>query len=250
MARKKTPPDTEQTKITLAARLREIRAELCGDQGAPELARALKVPARTWYNYERGVTVPADVLLRFIERTGVEPAWLLPVRSALRPRSPGRLGPHGIELADAEGRPMVPTGDRSRPGSVRHRDRTFRGGEMLALRIPYASGPAGHKPAEDREDEALADLLRQVDRPGMAAAGPSMPPLLYFAGLGPRYGPFGHDAGFYAIPILEAREDRAPVGEAVVVGDYMDGLALWQLTIDGTDLPGLCVVIDGEFWPA
>ena len=34
-------------------------------------------PPRTWYNYETGVTVPAEVLLGFIEQTGANPIWLL-----------------------------------------------------------------------------------------------------------------------------------------------------------------------------
>ena len=37
----------------------------------------LSLPARTWYNYETGVTVPAEVLLGFIEQTGANPIWLL-----------------------------------------------------------------------------------------------------------------------------------------------------------------------------
>lgn len=41
------------------------------------MARRLDVPVRTWYNYESGVTVPAEVLLRFMELTEVETAWLL-----------------------------------------------------------------------------------------------------------------------------------------------------------------------------
>jgi SOS-response transcriptional repressor LexA len=41
------------------------------------LARRLNLPARTWYNYETGVTVPAEVLLGFIEQTGANPNWLL-----------------------------------------------------------------------------------------------------------------------------------------------------------------------------
>jgi hypothetical protein len=77
MARKKTPPKSEQAKTILAGRLKEVRSDLFGDKGAAELARALEVPGRTWYNYERGVTVPAEVLLRFIALTGVEPRWLL-----------------------------------------------------------------------------------------------------------------------------------------------------------------------------
>jgi hypothetical protein len=120
---------------------------------------------------------------------------------------------------------------------------------MLALRTPYASTPVTHGPAEEREDEGLADLRRQVARTSEAAAGPSMPPLLYFAGIGPRYGPLPHEAGFFAIPILGAREDRNPIGEAVLAGHDDNGLALWRLTIDGIELSGLCVVIDREFWP-
>lgn len=48
-----------------------------GDHGGPELARRLNLPARTWYNYETGVTVPAEVLLAFIDQTGANPVWLL-----------------------------------------------------------------------------------------------------------------------------------------------------------------------------
>jgi hypothetical protein len=77
MARKKMSPETEQARSALARRLKEVRTDLFGDKGAAELARTLEVPARTWYNYEVGVTVPAEVLLRFIAVTGVEPQWLL-----------------------------------------------------------------------------------------------------------------------------------------------------------------------------
>ena len=56
---------------------REVRQEIFGDHGGPELARRLGLPARTWYNYETGVTVPAEVLLGFIEQTGANPIWLL-----------------------------------------------------------------------------------------------------------------------------------------------------------------------------
>lgn len=76
MARKKTPPTTEEMKTVLARRLREVRIEPFGEKGAPELARAVGVPSSTWYNDEIGVTVPAEVLLALIELTGVEPLWL------------------------------------------------------------------------------------------------------------------------------------------------------------------------------
>lgn len=61
----------------ISHRLKEVRQELFGEHGGPELARRLNLPARTWYNYETGVTVPAEVLLAFIDQTGVNPVWLL-----------------------------------------------------------------------------------------------------------------------------------------------------------------------------
>jgi SOS-response transcriptional repressor LexA len=77
MARCKSSPEVVRTKCELANRLKEIRTEQFGDRGGPELARRLNLPIRTWYNYETGVTVPSEVLLRFIELTNVEPRWLL-----------------------------------------------------------------------------------------------------------------------------------------------------------------------------
>ena len=77
MARKKTSKVRVNVKASLSRRLREIRQEIFGDHGGPELARRLALPARTWYNYETGVTVPAEVLLGFIEQTGANPIWLL-----------------------------------------------------------------------------------------------------------------------------------------------------------------------------
>ena len=77
MARCKSSPEVVRTKCELANRLKEIRTEQYGERGGPELARRLNLPIRTWYNYETGVTVPSEVLLRFIELTEVEPLWLL-----------------------------------------------------------------------------------------------------------------------------------------------------------------------------
>lgn len=77
VARKKTPKVRVNVKASLSRRLREIRQELFGEHGGPELSRRLSLPARTWYNYETGVTVPAEVLLGFIDQTGANPLWLL-----------------------------------------------------------------------------------------------------------------------------------------------------------------------------
>jgi hypothetical protein len=77
MARRKTLPESLRAKLALAERLSTLRLELFGDRGGPEMARRLEIPVRTWYNYEGGVTVPAEVVLRIIELTSVEPGWLL-----------------------------------------------------------------------------------------------------------------------------------------------------------------------------
>jgi hypothetical protein len=77
VARKKTPKVRVNVKASLSRRLRDLRLELFGEHGGPELARRLGLPARTWYNYETGVTVPAEVLLGFIDQTGANPTWLL-----------------------------------------------------------------------------------------------------------------------------------------------------------------------------
>ncbi len=77
MARRKNRPEAVDEKCRLSERLRQIRIELYGDRGGSEMARRLGLPVRTWYNYESGVTVPAEVLLRFMELTSAEPLWLL-----------------------------------------------------------------------------------------------------------------------------------------------------------------------------
>src|SRR5271155_4088819 len=77
MARRKTLPESVRAKLQLAERLTALRSELFGDRGGPEMARRLGIPVRTWYNYEGGVTVPAEVVLKIIELTAVEASWLL-----------------------------------------------------------------------------------------------------------------------------------------------------------------------------
>jgi hypothetical protein len=77
MARVKTPPLALRTKQLLAERITALRIELFGARGGPELARRLGIPSRTWYNYEGGITVPGEILLRIIDVTSVEPKWLL-----------------------------------------------------------------------------------------------------------------------------------------------------------------------------
>jgi hypothetical protein len=63
-------------RTEVARRIREIRQDLYGENGLPALAEVLNLPARTWLNYEQGVTMPAEVLLEFLEVTGTDPHWL------------------------------------------------------------------------------------------------------------------------------------------------------------------------------
>jgi hypothetical protein len=74
-------------RAEIARRLREIRQELFGDKGGPELARRLDLPGRTWYGYETGTTVPAEVLLGFIEQTGATPMFVLAGTGSIYQRS-------------------------------------------------------------------------------------------------------------------------------------------------------------------
>ena len=66
-----------QKRPELASRFREIREDLCGEQGAQFLADALEVRVETWLNYESGVTMPAHVVLKLIDIARVNPHWLL-----------------------------------------------------------------------------------------------------------------------------------------------------------------------------
>ena len=90
MARRKTLPESVRTKLDLAERLAALRLDLYGERGGPEMARRLGIPVRTWYNYEGGVTVPAEVILKIIELTSVEPALALARRGTQA--SPSAIG--------------------------------------------------------------------------------------------------------------------------------------------------------------
>ena len=77
----------------LAGRVREIRRQVFGEQGGPRLAEALGLPDGTWMNYEAGVTIPALVMLRFIEVCGASPHWLLTGGAATPATGPDRRCP-------------------------------------------------------------------------------------------------------------------------------------------------------------
>jgi hypothetical protein len=128
VARKKTPKVRVTIKASLSRRLREVRQELFGEHGGPELARRLNLPARTWYNYETGVTVPAEVLLAFIDQTGASPTWLLSGEGPKYRRAEGEeilseLSPielirRGLEKLEREPRDLVVVAPENLPGEA------------------------------------------------------------------------------------------------------------------------------------
>jgi hypothetical protein len=69
-------PDWLSLRQGLSERVRAVREDLFGAHGAPLVARAIQVPIRVWCSYEMGATIPAEVILRFIEVTNANPHWL------------------------------------------------------------------------------------------------------------------------------------------------------------------------------
>ncbi|MDR3638869.1 MAG: hypothetical protein P4L84_33995 [Isosphaeraceae bacterium] len=64
--------------LCLGDRLRLVRAELVGPDGADLFARRLGLPPQIWRNYEVvGELAPVPVLRAFVDVTGVSPLWLL-----------------------------------------------------------------------------------------------------------------------------------------------------------------------------
>lgn len=78
----------QQLQADLAQRVREVREDLYGEHGAQFLADGIGLPLRTWANYERGVTIPAEIILMLIDETGVSPRWLLTGRGPKYGRRP------------------------------------------------------------------------------------------------------------------------------------------------------------------
>jgi len=98
MARRKNAPESIRLKQSLSERLRELRTEFFGERGGPDMARTLGILVRTWYNYESGVTVPAEIILQVVELTSVEPVWLLRGEGPkFRPTSPPPCPADGLK---------------------------------------------------------------------------------------------------------------------------------------------------------
>lgn len=77
MAHRKSSPDSLSRKHEIARCIRRVRMEQFSARGGPELARHLGIPRQSLDDYELGVTVPAEVVLKLLEDAAVEPRWLL-----------------------------------------------------------------------------------------------------------------------------------------------------------------------------
>jgi hypothetical protein len=90
MPRGKTSSEAIRSRLAIAKRVAVLRAEMFGARGKAAMARRLGLPLRSWYNYEEGTAIPAEVVLSVIELTSVEPAWLLRERGPkYGPKMPG-----------------------------------------------------------------------------------------------------------------------------------------------------------------
>ena len=92
-------PFREVDRTMLARRVCQVRRDLYGEDGIPRLADVLRIPPRTWMNYESGVTIPALVILRLIAACDVAPHWLLTGEGGMI-RTNGTTAPQGLRGAN------------------------------------------------------------------------------------------------------------------------------------------------------
>jgi hypothetical protein len=102
MARAKTSSEAVRVRAALAERIVALRSELFGQRGGAEMARRLGLPLRTWYNYEEGTVIPAEVVLSIIELTSVEPNWLMygtgPKYRLMKPENSNEASPLRVKV--------------------------------------------------------------------------------------------------------------------------------------------------------
>ncbi len=161
MARRKTLPESVRAKLALAERLAALRSELYGDRGGPEMARRLGIPVRTWYNYEGGVTVPAEVILKIIELTSVEAGWLLHGEGPKFRHGRSERGPSGAASSVTIGallRTALELLEKADPSGVDH-EISLEGPDGVAF---PPSAELGLPAFENRSQHELAEF----DNPG------------------------------------------------------------------------------------
>ncbi len=169
MARRKNAPDAVRIKNGLSERLRTLRTEFYGERGGPDQARELGIPVRTWYNYENGVTVPAEIILRVVELTSVEPIWLLRGEGS-KFRNPPRSGYRSLDDSSLA---QTPVKDLLRIALDRledtHQNRLdFSNGQPILAKKVVSASAAGLEPSTSPAPERWTletDLADPAEEP-------------------------------------------------------------------------------------
>lgn len=251
MARKKTPKTRINVKTLISHRLKEIRQEIFGEHGGPELARRLGLPARTWYNYETGVTVPAEVLLSFIDQTGINPMWLL---SGVGPKY--RREMDDLALADLTPEELIRRGLEKlerEPGEVRivapeNLPAESRSDFVAVPLVDLAEIGRAATPPEDVQGYILAYrqwLPHPRETIGVRLEDDSMHPIL------PRGSVVAVDRAVRDPLQLQGRLVAARVGEQALIRwlDLSGRHLILRPNQPGRDFPMLPVEIDGDSNP-
>jgi hypothetical protein len=69
--------ESQSEYSTLSQRVKAVRMQRFGACGGPMLAELLGIPHQRLERIEAGGAIPAELILRFIDITGVSPRWLL-----------------------------------------------------------------------------------------------------------------------------------------------------------------------------
>ena len=69
--------DTSTFNEAVCERTKELRQELCGRRGRSKLAALLGITPSTYHYYERGRVLPADLMVKLCDLTGVNIEWFL-----------------------------------------------------------------------------------------------------------------------------------------------------------------------------
>jgi hypothetical protein len=74
--------------------------------------------------------------------------------------------------------------------------------------------------------------------------------MAYHTNAGPAYGTLRLGAGSGALDVTKGLTSIILFGTATEIVSGQGGIALWQPTVHGVELPGLYVVLDHELWSA
>jgi hypothetical protein len=71
----------------------------------------------------------------------------------------------------------------------------------------------------------------------------------YYTPSGSKFGPILYRDDLGAIDVQAAHDGRRTIGKASPIGSTEGGVAVWQLTVGGSEVFGRWIVLGGEFLP-